>query len=252
MPFTPSHAAAALPARRLWPWLPLDALVIGTLSPDLQYLLVLAPRGKFGHTWPGLLFFCLPVSLAGWLIYRALLRPALLPMVPPGLAGPDADAAGRVTPRIARGAALAALVGAWTHVLWDGITHVGGWGVRVFTALLEPAYADHGLYLQWYSVLQHGSTLAGAGVVFAWLRHWLRAHPAEARRFAPGQGGRLVRFAALLLAGALLAGAANVVRVHARGIEATLGYGVVGALSGLVATAVAYAAWHRLRAPPSG
>jgi membrane-bound metal-dependent hydrolase YbcI (DUF457 family) len=246
VPFTPSHPAAALPVRRLWPWLPLDALVIGTLSPDFQYLLLLAPRGKFGHTLPGMLFFCLPVSLACWLLFRALVRPALLPMVPPGLAGGD-DAAGRITMRTLRGAAVAALLGAWTHVLWDGFTHEGGWAVRLFPVLLKFAFTTDYFPVNWFTLLQHASTLAGGAVVIAWVRGWLRAHPADARRFAPGQRRRLAGFLALLLAGALAAGAGNALRAPDRGMRVRVGYGVVGALAGLVATAVAYGAWDRPR-----
>ena len=97
MPFTPSHAAAALLLRRAFRTLPPAALVLGTLSPDFEYLLRLAPRGRFGHSPEGLLLFCLPASLAAWLLYLRLIRPALRELLPPGLAaavGPSAP--GRV------------------------------------------------------------------------------------------------------------------------------------------------------------
>jgi uncharacterized protein DUF4184 len=64
MPFTIAHAAAALP---LWhasrKRLRLAALVLGCATPDYIYFLHLNTVGRFGHTLPGLILFCLP---AGW------------------------------------------------------------------------------------------------------------------------------------------------------------------------------------------
>ena len=66
MPVTPAHAALALPLSRVAPALPLAPLVIGTLSPDFEYLLRLAPTGRFAHSLLGLVVFCVPVSLLAW------------------------------------------------------------------------------------------------------------------------------------------------------------------------------------------
>ncbi|HEX8246031.1 MAG TPA: DUF4184 family protein, partial [Longimicrobium sp.] len=135
MPITPAHAAAAWPLHRAWRRLPLAALVIGTFSPDLEYVLRLEPRGKFGHSPLGLLVFCVPVTLAVWWAWRALVRPALVPLLPSGpRAALESPSPGRRTDVLPL-AVFAALLGAATHVLWDGFTHDTGWAVAMFPAL---------------------------------------------------------------------------------------------------------------------
>ena len=61
MPFTVSHAAAALPFRRAR--LVTSALVVGTMAPDFEYFLPLKTHDTFGHTFPGILVLTLPVAL---------------------------------------------------------------------------------------------------------------------------------------------------------------------------------------------
>src|SRR4051812_49745428 len=75
MPFTLSHPAATLPLRK---FLPLSALVIGSMSPDFEYLLRLAGVSRFSHTLPAVFYFCLPVSLLLlWLFHNLIKRPAI-------------------------------------------------------------------------------------------------------------------------------------------------------------------------------
>src|SRR5882757_2416325 len=76
MPFTLSHPAAVIPIRRYGI---LSALVVGSLAPDILYFI---PRvhhsGAYGHTLPGLFFFCLPLGLAAlWLFHTFLKRPLI-------------------------------------------------------------------------------------------------------------------------------------------------------------------------------
>ena len=52
MPFTLSHAAAALPFRKFKPVWP--ALVIGTFAPDLQYFIWISDEDRSGHHFPGI------------------------------------------------------------------------------------------------------------------------------------------------------------------------------------------------------
>jgi hypothetical protein len=246
MPFTVSHAAAALPVRRILPILPLDALIAGTMSPDFDYVLRLAVAGGWWHTPAGLVVACVPASLAVVWIWRVLVRPALLPLLPAGMRPEDSPAA---SPRAASlaiaAAAVAALLGAVTHVLWDGFTHGGGWAVLRFPALAEPALAL-GIDRPWYNLLQHFSTLAGGAILLLWLVGWIRRHPAEARRFAPGQRTALIRTAVVLLAVATAASLANGSRAAGSGLEWMLGYAAVGGMAGLAAAATAYGLARRL------
>src|SRR5262249_32104455 len=86
MPVTPAHTVAAWPLHKWLPALPLSALGIGPMAPDSEYFLRLAPVTRVAHTPTGLLFFCVPVSIAVWFVFRRLVRPALVDLLPPGLA----------------------------------------------------------------------------------------------------------------------------------------------------------------------
>ena len=73
MPLTfPSHAAAVLPLKLWRPrWFDGVALVVGSAAPDFPY--ALDPYLKIhAHTWWGLVWFCIPVTIAvSWLVRRA-------------------------------------------------------------------------------------------------------------------------------------------------------------------------------------
>ena len=61
MPFTLSHAAAALPFRKFKPVWP--ALVIGTFAPDLQYFIWISDEDRSGHHFPGIVLVSIPLAL---------------------------------------------------------------------------------------------------------------------------------------------------------------------------------------------
>ena len=133
MPLTPAHAAAAWPISRVLRRLPLDELVLGTLSPDFQYFFSLAPRGRVGHTLVGLVIFCVPVGLLAWRAYRAFVRRVMLSLLPAALRSHDGGAPPRIALVIA-----AIVVGAASHDLWDSFTHGSGWMVKHVAALSVP------------------------------------------------------------------------------------------------------------------
>ncbi len=148
MPITPAHAAAAWPLRAWMRRLPLSALIVGTMSPDYEYLLTLAPITRFAHTLRGLALFCVPVSLAVWFVFRRLVRPAIVDLLPPGAA----RAIGRAS--ASWGLALAAVVlGAVSHVIWDGFTHHSDWGVNLLPILRSQPIPQI-VALPWYKLLQ--------------------------------------------------------------------------------------------------
>jgi hypothetical protein len=217
--------------------------VIGTFSPDLEYLVRLQPMGKFGHSPRGLVLFCVPATLLAWWIWRALVRPALVPLLPPGLRrAAEAPPPGRrsdVWPL----AVFAALLGAATHVLWDGFTHPTGWAVAMFPALSAAAFGRPNL--PWFSLFQYASSVAGVAIAAVWTAVELRRFPPEARRFAPGQGARLARFACLVAFVSLAAAAANA--PFGDSLPARLGRAAVGAMIGFALSLVLYGIFQRWR-----
>ncbi len=212
MPLTfPSHAAAVLPFMHLrGAWrLPASALVIGSAAPDLIYLI-----GTFGaaaHHPRGLLLFCVPAGLLAFLMVEALLLPVLAaPLITIGprrarptlarLLGP------RPLPRDASGwlrVALAVLVGAATHQLWDGFTHAWMWPARAlypnatWSLLGQPVLVSR--------VLQHSSSVLGVVVVWLYLRRAAPQTPAPPGDRA-GAARRLLALAAAPVVAGLVAG----------------------------------------------
>src|SRR5687768_2920400 len=116
MPVTlPAHAAAVLPLMR-WTPRPLDALalVVGAAAPDFVY--VLGWNSRVSHNPLALLTFCLPVGLVLYLWSRFLVLPLVMVERPPRGSWPSV--------------AASIVIGAATHVLWDGFTHAWMWPAR--------------------------------------------------------------------------------------------------------------------------
>jgi hypothetical protein len=174
MPWTISHPAAAVPfARR---GLALSALVVGSMAPDFVYFLPLPFNRAFSHSLPGLGLLVLPLSLVSlWLFHRVLKWPllALLPIHQQERLLPHA---GEFAFGPARRFALivaSVLVGALTHLVWDGFTHASDWGVRLLPILETPWFGS----LPIYRALQHGSTIGGALALAYGYARWFRRAP---------------------------------------------------------------------------
>ncbi len=234
MPLTLAHASAAWPLSRLLPRLPLEALVLGTMTPDLEYLLRLAPRGGFGHTPLGLFVFCLPVGLLVWTVYQQLVRPACLTLLPAGLRA----AVGPVDAGILSVAA-AILIGAASHSLWDSFTHGHGWGVRQVPALATPLHIE-GRTVPLFKLLQHASTVLGLVVVAGWALGWVRQRPLSARTYGPGEASRAARIVAWLFAAGAAGAVLNGLRAVHRGPVTLLGYAAVGGMDALALALVIF------------
>lgn len=163
MPFTPSHAIAAIGVHRYARVLPLSALVVGSMAPDFEYLIRLQPTSTVSHTLSGSVWFCVPMGLLGWWFWRSLILPALgkeFPCLQVRSPDPGWNAIGWV--------AVSIWVGAMTHIVWDSFTHPGGWMVQRHACLSEivwdrPPIAVH-------KVLQHASSLLGALGIAWWIR----------------------------------------------------------------------------------
>ncbi len=202
MPLTfPSHAAAVLPLHAVFKRLPLSALIVGSAAPDFAYSV--GWDKDLAHTWLGPLLFCAPAGLGVYAALVGIILPALHQTLPrfAGVEWGRFAATGGLPRGLRAWAAvlLAVVVGAYTHVLWDGFTHALRWPA---SALYGEAWASpFGLHVQVANLLQHLSTLLGAGVVGAYAA---RRYPA-----LPSTGAGSGRWAALLAlalgAGTLLA-----------------------------------------------
>jgi hypothetical protein len=244
VPFTLSHPAAAA---LLWPagrrlGVPLSALAIGAMSPDFEFFLHLSPRALLSHTLLGLFVFCLPAGLAAFAAWEHVAR------------GPVSDLFGiarRSPPHRPSAqwwmlAALGIVLGAATHLLWDGVTHGGYWGAEVWPWLRSPAIRVGGAAVPWFNVLQHLSTLLGGLFVLAWCIAYVRRRGEFTLLW---RSTWRIRAVGVILAGAVFVALAN----GSRGpfgadfwtAQRLLGRIAVGALLGGALGVIVFALRHR-------
>lgn len=182
MPFTPSHAVIALPFIRT-PLVP-AAIAIGAMTPDLPLFV----RGvgldySFTHTFANVVWTAV-VALALFIVWRAVLRPAVPELAPRWLARrlPEewavggVEAAGRAVGVGEKRAyplllGVSLILGVLSHIVWDLFTHEGRWGVQVLPALDEMWGPLAGF--KW---LQHGSSVLGLVIIGVWALLWWRRH----------------------------------------------------------------------------
>ncbi len=175
MPFTISHAAAALPVGALSKSrLPLAALMIGTMAPDFAYFLPVEYGRMETHSLVGLFAFCLPVGLAAWLYFVTVLERPTIAFLPD--AWRTRVARSVLTAREMLMAALAIVIGALTHLVWDGFTHSSTPVMEQFPGLRDNYLDIAHLHIPVYYVLQITSSVFGLVVLGLWARN-IRRRP---------------------------------------------------------------------------
>lgn len=181
MPFTLAHPAAVLPLRRR---LRLDfaALVIGSLTPDFGYYLLMPDMRLETHSFAGSVRICLPAGVALVLLFHALKRPLCeaLPQPHRGVLLPLASRPFPLKPLALLAAAMSVLLGIWTHLLWDAFTHRLSWGPQHLPLLRSELFALDGKVYWVSDLLQWLSSAAGLTVLLLAYRRWLRQQPLQA------------------------------------------------------------------------
>jgi hypothetical protein len=243
MPFTLAHPAAVVPITRFSnERLALSALVIGSMAPDFQYLLPGRPGRYFGHTVPGLFFFCLPLGLAALALFHGVVKGPVLLLLPDTLRGRlsgGAAHADRLTvPRLLWISGLIVL-GALTHLAWDAVTHEHAAGVRAIALLRAPVLRFPGVDVRVYALLQFGSTLAGLGLLSYWVWAWVRRQPAGGRPETALPTRVRLGLSATLLASTLLLSMASGITaaIRAEGLRRLQVFVVHSAVTGMRALA---------------
>jgi hypothetical protein len=225
MPFPLAHPAAVLPLRHYCPQqLNFTALVIGSLIPDLGYAFGNLHVSEFSHRfWAGTFGFCLPVGLlALFMFYR--LRSSVVGILPNRyrqvLFPLCQQPAGAPLPLTA-----SLIIGAWTHVFLDSLTHDHGWLVEHIPKLQSFLFTIGNTDFRVCDLLYAGCTFAG--VVWVALRYlcWLEKVVAD----PPALTTTGAKWAyALLLAISMLA-----VALAARGVHRSMGLIPTGLVTGL-------------------
>jgi hypothetical protein len=168
VPFTLAHPAAILPLRG-WRYVRTMPLILGALVPDLPYYVPGSIERYIPETHRFEASFTIDLALgyAALALVYGLRKPltALLSARARFLCLSAVEPFAR--PREWLFAALAILIGIWTHLLWDSFTHLDGWMVRRVDALSAPVTIGD------YSgpvchILQYVSSVVGLLVVAIW------------------------------------------------------------------------------------
>jgi len=175
MPFTLSHAAAALPFQKLKPVWP--ALVIGTFAPDLQYFIWISDEDRSGHHFPGIVMLAIPLALLLLWLFEWCVKGPAIELLPGSL---QSRLQGKVQPLSFWGWGRFASIVVWiaigiaTHVLWDSFTHYSTWITERWSIFhqIVPLPFHHQPMV--YKILQHGSTIFGILALAAWFVAWYR------------------------------------------------------------------------------
>jgi hypothetical protein len=144
------------------------------MSPDFEYFLRLSSSSRYSHTWMGVLWFDLPLSVIIAFIFHLLVRNVLIDHLPRFLSNRLAifkqfdwtEHFKKYFPVII----ISIVAGTCTHLLWDGFTNKGGMFVKEI-AVLDETFNLAGRTIKWYNVIKLFSNILGTVVVmYALLR----------------------------------------------------------------------------------
>ncbi|MDP9081034.1 MAG: DUF4184 family protein [Bacteroidota bacterium] len=168
MPFTLAHPAAVLPFGALTKrWLSVTGMVMGSLAPDFEYFFRMKLLSRYSHTWEGMIWFDLPVAFVLVIIYELFIKDKLISHLPAAanrrlywFRGYRYVFSGWYLIAIV----ISILIGAASHIAWDGFTHPKGMFVQQF-AILNQIVDVYGHRVYVFHLLQYASGLAGAIII---------------------------------------------------------------------------------------
>ena len=83
MPLTFCHPAIVLPLKKLKPnWFSMTRLIIGSMSPDLEYFSRMEILATHSHLFWGVLYFDLPIALIYCFVFHLFVRNILINHLP--------------------------------------------------------------------------------------------------------------------------------------------------------------------------
>ena len=140
MPFTASHPALLYPLRkfekRSFIW---TLLIMGSLSPDMEYFIWLSSASYISHTKIGIFLFDLPVTFLLAFAWSGFMKEILQEKIP-FLANNNLTESGTFSDQLKKhwfASIIAAFVGIMSHLVWDSFCHSGGYMVNRIPYLQE-------------------------------------------------------------------------------------------------------------------
>lgn len=140
----------------------------GSVAPDFEYFLRLKAITHYSHTWKGIFWFDLPLSIALILVFHLIVKRPLIGSLPEFLSSrlvafEHTDWMNyfrRNVPTVV----ISVIIGAASHIIWDGFTHENGMFLERFS-ILTHEYSIAGRSMKLYSILQYASSAFGAGLI---------------------------------------------------------------------------------------
>lgn len=169
MPLTFSHPAIVLPAKYLPErWVSMTGLIVGSVTPDFEYFLRMRVESVYSHTWLGMLWFDLPLSLILAFVYHYIVRDSFICNLPiflkKRLSGYTDFNWMNYFKHNFFTVIICLLIGIASHLFWDGFTHPHGDFVNMLPFLKGSTVID-GFHVPYYRGLQYISTLVGGIIV---------------------------------------------------------------------------------------
>ena len=169
MPFTFSHPAAVLPFNYLPKrFISMTGLVTGSMAPDFEYFIRMKDRSVYSHTWAGIFYFDLPLTIILAFLFHNLVRNDLIDNLPGFLKNrlqfvKDFNWSKHFKANFTI-VVISVIIGVATHIVWDGFTHAHAQFVEIFT-ILKKHVSIHGRRIPLFILMQFFGTLIGGLIV---------------------------------------------------------------------------------------
>lgn len=173
MPLTFCHPAIVLPLKKLNPkWFSMTGLIIGSMSPDLEYFTRMKIEATHSHLFLGALYFDLPIALLYCFVFHLFVRNILINQLPNFLQERFHSFIDfnwityfKIHWLIV---IVSIIVGTYSHLFWDAFTHEWGYFAKLIPALQEVWFTVP-IEVKGYKFLQHFSTFLGAIFIAIWI-----------------------------------------------------------------------------------
>jgi hypothetical protein len=161
MPFTFSHPAIILPFLKNKK-LSATALIVGSMSPDLEYFFRMKMQSEISHTLSGIFLIDFPLGFIVMFAFHEIIKRPLIENLPPFLQNRLQELKEFNWVVYFKSAVFAVLIsfflGAVSHILWDSMTHWDGYMVKRF-----PFFNLQVFSVPIYKIAQHSSSIIGLG-----------------------------------------------------------------------------------------
>ena len=173
MPLTFCHPAIVLPLKKLKPnWFSMTGLIIGSMSPDLEYFSRMEILATHSHLFLGVLYFDLPIALIYCFVFHLFVRNILINHLPDFFKERFAQFLNFDWINYLKKhwiiVIVSIIIGAYSHLFWDAFTHEWGYFAKLIPTLQEVWFTKP-IEVKGYKFLQHFSTFLGAIFIAFWI-----------------------------------------------------------------------------------